>query len=162
MNKLPGAVLTTQPALLHTRSFIILPLSALDSTSYTSPPIPTAAELAVTEARDARRRHEVAVKRFAFTTKEIDPRVAETYVGLAQQEIDNDPAGGVRESEGGVGKKGPDVESDAVNQWAEDESWELSKRLETKKSWFGGSSTSKGGGTKVKIGASVWESKAGR
>ncbi|VDB84760.1 unnamed protein product [Peniophora sp. CBMAI 1063] len=78
LNNLPPSTLNTTPHILHTRTFILLPPYAKSGS--TSPPPPPDPEM------EARRARERARKRFQFVTKEVDWRVAQAYVALADDE----------------------------------------------------------------------------
>ncbi|KZV64423.1 hypothetical protein PENSPDRAFT_745393 [Peniophora sp. CONT] len=78
LNNLPPSTLNITPHILHTRTFLTLPPSAKSGS--TSPPPPPDPEM------EARRARERARKRFQFVTKEVDWRVAQAYVALADDE----------------------------------------------------------------------------
>ncbi|KAJ3566147.1 hypothetical protein NP233_g7184 [Leucocoprinus birnbaumii] len=128
-NALPFSTLSTTPHLLHTRAFLTLPPA--------SKPIPLQYVLSKDDQmkRDAQRAKERAEKRLQMVTKEVDWRVAKTYVALADSpECKEDTASTCNMKEG-AGLKGPiskstcgetssALQSRAVDMYLEDEEWE--------------------------------------
>jgi len=114
MNSLPLSTLSTTPHLLHTRRILELPPG-----KYNLPPPPI--DPRVLEARKT----EQAEKRFQFVTKEVDWRVAKTYVALAEGELDGpkskEDTRNFRSSQAEGSRR---VLEDAVEQYLEDEEWE--------------------------------------
>ncbi|KAL1733886.1 hypothetical protein EV714DRAFT_246158 [Schizophyllum commune] len=115
---------TTTPHLLHTRTFLVLPPSARGKLAASQTP----QEAAQHEARRARQRAE---KRLQTLTKEADWRVARAYIALA----DGDDA----EREAKMKEMGTSSNSDscaitsrleryAVEQYLEDDEWEVNER----------------------------------
>lgn len=102
--------------MLHTRRTLTLPLNARNLGALPPPP---------TEEEQAQRQRERAEKRFQFVTKEVDWRVARTYVALAEDD-DLDP--GVdfaREDKKSLTRVAPEpLESRAVDQYLDDEEWD--------------------------------------
>lgn len=122
LNDLPTTTLSTTPHILHTRTTILLPPSS-------SEPLPEDPVLA--EAR----RVERAEKRFQMVTKEVDWRVAKTYVVLAQdppaKEKPDDWEGRLRgitdQTSTGSSQRGI-LEGDAIDRYLEDTEWEEQER----------------------------------
>ncbi|KAG8824308.1 hypothetical protein FRC19_002078 [Serendipita sp. 401] len=116
LNNLPPSTLSTTPHLLHTRSFIIL----RPATQEIEAPSPEA------EERARRRKNERAAKQFQFVTKELDWRIAKTYVDLAEdQELGDDYE--MKRKEAGLPIGRPDRETSAagaVQRYLDDEEWE--------------------------------------
>ncbi len=130
LNGLPPSTLRTTPHLLHTRTFLTFPPSA--SPNHALPPD---LDLNTSEQEKAQRVREKAEKRLQTLTKEVDWRVAKTYVALA------DPADGedddnacVKEAEGKKHRRthgeGSNVESRAVDRYLDDDEWEQRERRE--------------------------------
>ncbi|EJD37732.1 hypothetical protein AURDEDRAFT_116704 [Auricularia subglabra TFB-10046 SS5] len=120
LNKLPFSALSTTPHLLHTRRTITLPLSAKNLSSLPAPPTAEEAE---------KKRRERAEKRFQFVTKEVDWRVARTYVALAEDEDGDQLARDFKGKEGwttkaSISREGAPLEARAVDQYLDDEQWE--------------------------------------
>ena len=113
LNNLPPSTMTTTPHLLHTRSSIILPPSAV-----------TAGEPRDDHENASRRARERAEKKLQMLTKEVDWRVAKAYVALA------DDAEEVRsyELKCKEGNERVDLEMMAINKYLEDDEWEASER----------------------------------
>lgn len=123
LNNLPTTTLSTTPHILHTRTTILL--------SPTSKP--PQEDLAITEAR----RVERAEKRLQMVTKEADWTVAKAYVALAQdpnasaKEKPDNWERGLRGTSGSVSggtSQKTTWESDAIEQYLEDEEWEEQER----------------------------------
>jgi hypothetical protein len=119
LNKLPPSTLSTTPHLLHTRAFITLPPSSKVHLGIAEPE---------EKKREARRARERAQKRFQILTKEVDWRVAEAYVALAEDPVelyDFD----VKTKESGLRKHGEDsLEAMAVERYLDDSEWEDNER----------------------------------
>lgn len=120
LNKLPFSALSTTPHLLHTRRTIVLPLSAKNLGSLPAPPTAEEAE---------RQRRERAEKRFQFVTKEVDWRVARTYVALAEDDDGDQMEPDFKGKEGSsmkasMTRAGAPIEARAVDQYLDDEQWE--------------------------------------
>ncbi|KXN91702.1 hypothetical protein AN958_12554 [Leucoagaricus sp. SymC.cos] len=125
VNRLPFSTLSTTPHLLHTRVFLTLPPS--------SKPIPLQYALSEEDqaTRNAQRAKERAEKRLQMVTKEVDWRVAKSYVALADNpECEEDMASMCKERPDmkvpiSNHAAGPSlVESRAVDMYLEDEEWE--------------------------------------
>ncbi|KAI0768080.1 hypothetical protein BD413DRAFT_452104, partial [Trametes elegans] len=137
LNNLPISTLRTNPHLLHTRSFLVLPPSA------SQPPPLSAAEQAADDERKARLSRERAETRFQTTTKEADRDVARAYVALADlpeassgdlKEYEKEQSlrkRRVRVSEDGEGETS--VEGRAMDQYYDDDEWEAQERAEGRK-----------------------------
>jgi len=123
LNDLPTTTLSTTPHILHTRTTILLPPS-----SKSLPEDPALAEA---------RRVERAEKRFQMVTKEVDWRVAKTYVVLAQDpdppakekpdDWEGRPRGITDRMSTGISQRGV-LESDAIDRYLEDTGWEEQER----------------------------------
>ncbi|KAI0787914.1 hypothetical protein C8Q74DRAFT_1197093 [Fomes fomentarius] len=139
LNNLPVSTIRTNPHLLHTRSFLILPPSAR------APPPLTAAEQALDEERRARLAIERAETRFQAITKETDRDVAKAYVALAgmpdvddTKECKKETANGLRKRRvrmpvdaSGSGETGLDER--AMDQYFDDDDWESREQAEGRK-----------------------------
>ncbi|KAI0087277.1 hypothetical protein BDY19DRAFT_994978 [Irpex rosettiformis] len=134
LNNLPQSTLRTTPHLLHTRTVLTFPPSAVLLEASTSP----SADDSEYEARRARERAE---KRLQTLTKEVDWRVAKAYIALADPliagadvaEVWKDEAGDKswrpKETEpvdGGAGSSS--LEAAAINRYLDDEDWERRER----------------------------------
>lgn len=126
LNDLPTTTLSTTPHILHTRTTILL--------SHTSKPPPE--DPALGEAR----RVERAEKRLQTVTKEVDWRVAKTYVAIAQDSDPSEALGKKESYEGGL-KRTPvsesegssesgALESEAIDRYFGDAEWEEQERKE--------------------------------
>lgn len=127
LNNLPPSTLTTTPHILHTRGFLTLPPAArskakvlLDDMHHTPD-----------KDQEVRLTHECAEKRLQMLTKEVDWRVAKTYVALA--DIPDDDSGDMKgkESRGDEERLNHSrgdfltiLESRAIAQYLGDEEWE--------------------------------------
>lgn len=113
MNSLPFSTLSTNPQLLHTRSFVILP--------QTNQPLPSPS--AGLEEREKKRKSERAAKQFQFVTKELDWSIAKAYVTLAE---DSEDAGEhtMKGKEAGRPVVHLDRAESAVERYLDDEEWE--------------------------------------
>lgn len=123
LNKLPLAVLSTQPSLLHTRSFLLLPAGVQSR----APDPHDAPDVAY---------YKSVLRRFQMASKCADPSVADVYVKAAfekkQQELDfiraNQEArmgqGGIHQHlQQTVPEQGGELE-DALEAFRLDEKWE--------------------------------------
>ncbi|KAF5359803.1 hypothetical protein D9756_003341 [Leucocoprinus leucothites] len=128
-NGLPFSTLSTTPHLLHTRAFLTLPPS--------SKPVPLQYVLSKDDQmkRDAQRTKERAEKRLQMITKEVDWRVAKSYVALANNpEFEEGTAHTCNgkempDSKGPISKSTPGdsssgLESRAIDMYLEDGDWE--------------------------------------
>lgn len=137
LNNLPPSVLSTTPHLLHTRRFLTLPNNARTTNPHplgNNAPQPDSIDVdaEALAQREKERKRELAEKRFAFVTKEVDYRVAKAYVAVADEFSSDD------DKEAWASKEGPrasrealkqrvgdtNVESRAVGLYLEDEEWE--------------------------------------
>jgi len=122
LNKLPPSTLSTTPHLLHTRQYLDLPVSLLSSELPVLPPPP---------GEDERRARERAEKRFAFVTKELDYRIAKTYVALAEDDLCSGYELGMKKERSelirGHGTS-RSLESRAVDAYLDDVEWEEAER----------------------------------
>jgi len=135
MNSLPLSTLSTTPHLLHTRRILTLPPG-----KHIPPPPPI--DPKVVEARNRER----AEKRFQFVTKEVDWRIAKTYVTLAEGDLDEPKS----KEAARASTHSRDVLEEAVDQYLEDEEWELREGQQPRIQGFPLFSPSKGeqGGSK--------------
>ncbi|KAK0200913.1 hypothetical protein DFS33DRAFT_1462682 [Desarmillaria ectypa] len=102
MNSLPPSTLSVTPHLLHTREFLLLPLSSHP-------------KLKPSDSKPTGRREiERAEKRLQVLTKEVDWRVAKAYVALAD-EIDLDSK---------LKQPTTSIEARAISRYLDDEEWE--------------------------------------
>ncbi|KAJ7284890.1 hypothetical protein C8J57DRAFT_1432158 [Mycena rebaudengoi] len=125
LNNLPPSTLSTTPHILHTRTFITLPLSAQSKLS-ASDAQPNSAE---EKAREVRRARERAEKRLQTLTKEVDWRVAKAYIALADdpEEVENF---GLKRKEMGAplnGGASSQLEAMAVDRYLDDLEWEANE-----------------------------------
>jgi hypothetical protein len=130
LNTLPASTLSTTPHLLHTRTYLVLPPSGKSRDLPAGPAPPDIVE-------EARRTRERAQKRFQFVTKEVDWRVAQAYVALAEDnEAGSSGSRGPGGKEDGEKKEGMDagstrsepLENRAVERYMDDEEWETQER----------------------------------
>ncbi|KZV96635.1 hypothetical protein EXIGLDRAFT_608940 [Exidia glandulosa HHB12029] len=118
LNNLPSSTMSTTPHLLHTRRTLTLPPHARNLDSL--PPPPSAEE-------QARQQRERAEKRFQFVTKEVDWRIARTYVALAEDDDDETDLNlGYEDKKALVRQRHQPLEGKAVDQYLDDEEWERS------------------------------------
>ena len=82
LNKLPQSIIRN-PNLLHTRAYLILPPNA-------KPHTPLVQSNKKDKGREAELVRERAVKKFQTLTKEVDWRIAQAYVALADDEDEQD------------------------------------------------------------------------
>ncbi len=134
LNNLPQSTLRTTPHLLHTRTVLTLPPSAQVPLEQTVPP-------STDPEYESRRAKERAENRFQTLTKEVDWRVAKTYVALA-----SDPALAAADvaenwksleisdkklkAPGSLGDENSNVnlEASAIDRYLDDEEWERRER----------------------------------
>ncbi|TFY82833.1 hypothetical protein EWM64_g1175 [Hericium alpestre] len=133
LNKLPPSTLSTTPHLLHTRTYLTLPPSTKVRSTLVEPIFDAEEEERRAEARNLER----AQKRFQFVTKEVDWRVAKTYVALAETEGDDhrQKEGSSKEGEGtkalaAGGSSARGREEAAVDRYLDDDEWEARERRE--------------------------------
>ncbi|KAA1467459.1 hypothetical protein DENSPDRAFT_832513 [Dentipellis sp. KUC8613] len=130
LNKLPPSTLSTTPHLLHTRTSLLLPPSAKVHSTLVEPIFDAEEE----ERRAQARTIERAQKRFQFVTKEVDWRIARTYVALADGESPMHQGAGEKGHEdvkdGSRLKQvgNPGREATAVDRYLDDEEWEANER----------------------------------
>jgi hypothetical protein len=125
LNKLPSSTLTTTPHILHTRTYLILPLSAQGKVEGSQSQSDTTED----KERETRRARERAEKRLQTLTKEVDWRIAKAYVALADDpaEVENDD---YKVKEHSTASAGPAVvglsrqETIAMNHYLDDDEWE--------------------------------------
>ncbi|KAH9902808.1 hypothetical protein C8Q73DRAFT_22608 [Cubamyces lactineus] len=137
LNNLPVSTLRTNPHLLHTRSFLVLPPS-----SRPPPPLSPAQQQADDE-RQARLARERAETRFQAMTKERDRDVAKAYVALAalsdgegRDYTDYGKEKGLRKRRAHAGEDheaGGRTEGRAIDHYYDDEEWEGNERAEGRK-----------------------------
>lgn len=127
LNNLPPSVLSTTPHLLHTRRFLTIPHNARTKTLGPLGDAPDDIDAEALARREKERKRELAAKRFAFVTKEVDYRVAKAYVAIADEFSSDED----KDKESIASKEGPtrrivgdNVESRAVGRYLEDEEWE--------------------------------------
>ncbi|KAI0806287.1 hypothetical protein BC629DRAFT_1590683 [Irpex lacteus] len=134
LNNLPQSTLRTTPHLLHTRTVLTLPPSAQVPLEQTVPP-------STDPEYESRRAKERAEKRFQTLTKEVDWRVAKTYVALASDPAlaADDVAENWKSSEisdkklkasGSLDDEDSNVnlEASAIDRYLDDEEWERRER----------------------------------
>ncbi|KAJ3757663.1 hypothetical protein EV360DRAFT_83816 [Lentinula raphanica] len=141
LNKLPPSTLSTTPHLLHTRTVLTLPASARlkDKTGQS---LLSSIKPEEERCRAVRRIRERAEKRLQTVTKEIDWRVAQAYIAIAEQEgtegyrasydlkhkeLDAGPA--FRKTPG-PGSQVSDLELMALDKYFDDDEWEARERRE--------------------------------
>ena len=120
LNNLPTTTLSTTPHILHTRSTILIP-----PISKIPPEDPVLGEA---------RRVERAEKRLQTVTKEVDWRVAKTYVAIAQHSGPSEAQGKKEKTPVSECKEslrnGPVLENEAIDRYLEDAEWEEQERKE--------------------------------
>ncbi|KAG8908340.1 hypothetical protein FRB99_007267 [Tulasnella sp. 403] len=109
LNNLPPSTLSVTPHLLHTRTTLTFPPT---SRRAPSPPPSNVQE---------RREKEKATRRFQSVTKEVDDTVARTYVSLAEGEQDHN-------KEDTKVRPDSSLEGRAIDQYMDDEQWEVEQR----------------------------------
>ncbi|EST07456.1 WD40 repeat [Kalmanozyma brasiliensis GHG001] len=97
LNALPRAVLSTSPHLLHTRSFILIPSSAVEAqlsrdpqllSSLAGPPQKSAQEKTTAARRTAEAKFRATLARgVGVGETQADEKAARAYVGLAEDEV---------------------------------------------------------------------------
>ncbi|KAI0360123.1 hypothetical protein OH77DRAFT_1472199 [Trametes cingulata] len=136
LNNLPISTLRTTPHLLHTRAFLILPLSARP------PPPLSPVEQALDEERKARIARERAETRFQTMTKETDRGVAKAYVALAGlpdgeesdfKEYEKEKGLRRRRARASHDDEDQELEGRAMDRYFDDEEWEARERAEGRK-----------------------------
>ncbi|KAI9000553.1 hypothetical protein BD414DRAFT_430027 [Trametes punicea] len=137
LNNLPLNTLRTNPHLLHTRSFLVLPPSV-------RPPLPlSSADQAIDEEDKARLARERAETRFQAVTKEMDRDVAKVYVALAglpdgegSEFKEYQEEKGLRKRRVQVSKQSEaeaSLEGRAVDQYYDDDEWEAQEQAAGRK-----------------------------
>ena len=134
MNGLPVSTLRTTPHLLHTRSYLSLPMSIHSRGIQDS----AGGDIRNSELEAARAR-ERAEKRMQTVTKEADWRIAKAYVAVASLEDQQGQSAcplkskeGVemldkkRQSQGSTVSRS--LEAQAIDQYLDDEEWEERER----------------------------------
>ncbi|KAG5645530.1 hypothetical protein DXG03_005805 [Asterophora parasitica] len=126
LNNLPPSTLRTTPHLLHTRRYIILPMTGRN---VGVPLVKETAEQA--RKREVIRGKERAEKRLQLLTKEVDWRVAKAYVALAddpwEEEKEKEEWERKRKesSEDRCMRAGPsNLEERAIGKYLDDDEWE--------------------------------------
>ncbi|KAI0322544.1 hypothetical protein OF83DRAFT_1049061 [Amylostereum chailletii] len=127
LNAIPPSTLSTTPHLLHTRSFITLPPSAKVPPGDDSVP---ALRMEEEKERAHAREVERAQKRFQFVTKEVDWRVAQAYVALAESEPGRSDKyeGEKKEFSPFPNGSSEGLDSRAVDRYLDDDEWEEQER----------------------------------
>ncbi|KAJ7274505.1 hypothetical protein B0H12DRAFT_1228223 [Mycena haematopus] len=115
LNKLPPSTLTTTPHLLHTRTSLLLPPSAL-ARLHAAPPTPAEAR-----AREVSR----AGKRLQTLTKETDWHVARAYIALAD-DPDESASFALKQKELGAAASSS-LEAVAADRYLDDLEWEAAQ-----------------------------------
>ncbi|KAH6913064.1 hypothetical protein BKA70DRAFT_712218 [Coprinopsis sp. MPI-PUGE-AT-0042] len=118
LNKLPISALNTTPHILHTRSYIILPLSAASQPQNDE-------EI---KAREAKRAREKAERKLQTLMKEADPSIAKAYVALIDDDEAQEAARRKRKEMATNDTNGSLLEAAAIDQYLEDEDWEINER----------------------------------
>lgn len=161
LNSLPPTAISSNPRILQTRKTIIIsrrrvPRSQLDSLSSAQ-----VLETPIDSEEAKRRQEERAVKRFQLVTKTVDPGVGKVYLSLqppGEQNHHPHPLelGSGEKMDGKKKAQAMSQEDRAVEQWFEDDEWELqqghkgvkglAKKKEGKWTSVGGSPWYTGGG----------------
>ncbi|TFK27185.1 hypothetical protein FA15DRAFT_586869 [Coprinopsis marcescibilis] len=119
LNKLPVSALNTTPQILHTRSFIFLPIDIVDG---------RIGNQDITKENEAQRAKEKAEKKLQTLTKEVDYHVVKAYVALADGEEEQaEHRRKIKELQGAT-RAESSLEAIAIERYLDDDQWEADER----------------------------------